>query len=98
MPSPVVQYFEGTIGPDADPLVAAVHRLLTHADTGGIVAAVTTALRPRPRRSAVIPAMRNAANRSRHRAAFCRVMPSSAPICSLVRPAAANSTTRERST
>ena len=32
VPSPVVQYFEGTIGPDADPLVAAVHRLLTHAD------------------------------------------------------------------
>jgi pyruvate,orthophosphate dikinase len=32
VPSPVVQYFEGTISPDADPLVAAVHRLLTHAD------------------------------------------------------------------
>jgi pyruvate, orthophosphate dikinase len=31
-PSPVVQYFEGTLAPDADPLVSAVHRLLTHAD------------------------------------------------------------------
>ena len=32
VPSPVVQYFEGTLAPDSDPLVAAVHRLLTHAD------------------------------------------------------------------
>ncbi|MEP7056069.1 MAG: pyruvate, phosphate dikinase [Actinomycetota bacterium] len=32
VPSPVVQYFEGTLAPDADPLVAAVHRLLSHAD------------------------------------------------------------------
>src|SRR6185436_20056611 len=31
-PSPVVQYFEGTITPQADPLVAAVHRILSHAD------------------------------------------------------------------
>jgi pyruvate,orthophosphate dikinase len=31
-PSPVVQYFEGTIGADADPLVAAVDRLIKHAD------------------------------------------------------------------
>ncbi len=31
-PSPVVQYFEGTIKPDADALVAAVHRLVSHAD------------------------------------------------------------------
>jgi pyruvate, orthophosphate dikinase len=31
-PSPVVQYFEGTLGKDADPLVAAVDRLATHAD------------------------------------------------------------------
>jgi pyruvate,orthophosphate dikinase len=31
-PSPVVQYFEGTLGKDADPLVAAVHRLVSHAD------------------------------------------------------------------
>jgi pyruvate,orthophosphate dikinase len=31
-PSEVVQYFEGTVQADADPLVAAVHRLLTHAD------------------------------------------------------------------
>jgi pyruvate,orthophosphate dikinase len=30
--SPVVQYFEGTIPADADELVAAVHRLVTHAD------------------------------------------------------------------
>jgi pyruvate, orthophosphate dikinase len=33
VPSPVVQYFEGTLAPDAgDELVAAVHRLMTHAD------------------------------------------------------------------
>jgi pyruvate,orthophosphate dikinase len=32
-PSPVVQYFEGELRPDADPLVAAVHRLLSHADS-----------------------------------------------------------------
>ena len=32
VPSPVVQYFEGTIKADADPLVAAVHRVLVHAD------------------------------------------------------------------
>jgi pyruvate,orthophosphate dikinase len=32
VPSPVVEYFEGTLAPDADPLVEAVHRLLTHAD------------------------------------------------------------------
>ncbi|HEX8346640.1 MAG TPA: pyruvate, phosphate dikinase [Actinoplanes sp.] len=31
-PSPVVRYFEGELDPDSDPLVAAVHRLLTHAD------------------------------------------------------------------
>jgi pyruvate,orthophosphate dikinase len=31
-PSPVVQYFEGTLVPDAGVLVAAVHRLVTHAD------------------------------------------------------------------
>ncbi|MEA2674743.1 MAG: pyruvate, orthophosphate dikinase [Chloroflexota bacterium] len=32
VPSPVVQYFEGTLPEDADPLVAAVHRILDHAD------------------------------------------------------------------
>jgi pyruvate,orthophosphate dikinase len=32
VPSPVVQYFEGTIDAAADPLVAAVDRLITHAD------------------------------------------------------------------
>ncbi len=32
-PSPVVQYFEGNLDADSDPLVSAVHRLLTHADT-----------------------------------------------------------------
>ncbi|MCA1823271.1 MAG: pyruvate, phosphate dikinase [Frankia sp.] len=32
VPSPVVQYFEGTLPADADPLVAAVHRFLIHAD------------------------------------------------------------------
>ncbi len=31
-PSPVVQYFEGELGADADPLVAAVDRLVRHAD------------------------------------------------------------------
>jgi pyruvate,orthophosphate dikinase len=31
-PSPVVQYFEGTVTPDSDALVAAVHRLVGHAD------------------------------------------------------------------
>jgi pyruvate,orthophosphate dikinase len=31
-PSPVVQYFEGTVSPESDPLVAAVHRLLGQAD------------------------------------------------------------------
>ena len=30
--SPVVQYFEGKVAVDSDPLVAAVHRILTHAD------------------------------------------------------------------
>jgi pyruvate,orthophosphate dikinase len=33
VPSPVVEYFEGNLAPDADPLVAAVHRLLEHADS-----------------------------------------------------------------
>jgi pyruvate,orthophosphate dikinase len=32
-PSPVVQYFEGEVSADADPLVGAVHRLLDHADS-----------------------------------------------------------------
>src|SRR5262245_6717386 len=31
-PSAVVQYFEGTLSEHADPLIAAVHRLLAHAD------------------------------------------------------------------
>ncbi|MGH8891499.1 MAG: pyruvate, phosphate dikinase, partial [Acidothermaceae bacterium] len=33
VPSPVVEYFEGKIKADADPLVAAVHRIITHADS-----------------------------------------------------------------
>jgi len=33
VPSPVVEYFEGKITSDADPLVAAVHRIITHADS-----------------------------------------------------------------
>ena len=35
VPSPVVEYFEGTLDPDAaqDPLVLAVHRLMAHADS-----------------------------------------------------------------
>ena len=32
MDSPVVQYFEGKVGADHDPLVSAVHRILDHAD------------------------------------------------------------------
>jgi pyruvate,orthophosphate dikinase len=32
-PSPVVRYFEGSLAPDADPLVAAVDRLMGHADS-----------------------------------------------------------------
>ena len=32
VPSPVVEYFEGELAADADPLVAAVHRLIMHAD------------------------------------------------------------------
>ncbi|GAA2372023.1 pyruvate, phosphate dikinase [Dactylosporangium salmoneum] len=31
-PSPAVRYFEGTLSPEADPLIRAVDRLLTHAD------------------------------------------------------------------
>ncbi len=31
-PSPVVRYFEGTLSPGTDPLVAAVDRILSHAD------------------------------------------------------------------
>ncbi|HEY4462004.1 MAG TPA: pyruvate, phosphate dikinase [Streptosporangiaceae bacterium] len=33
VPSPVVQYFEGSVAPESDELVAAVHALMTHADT-----------------------------------------------------------------
>jgi pyruvate,orthophosphate dikinase len=36
--SPVVRYFEGELATDADPLVAAVHRLMGHADTVGRLA------------------------------------------------------------
>ena len=32
VPSPVVEYFEGSLDPASDELVAAVHRLMTHAD------------------------------------------------------------------
>jgi len=32
VPSPVVQYFEGTLAADSDELVAAVHRIMEHAD------------------------------------------------------------------
>ncbi|WP_246002534.1 pyruvate, phosphate dikinase [Allorhizocola rhizosphaerae] len=32
-PSPVVQYFEGTLKPEDDALVESVHRMLTHADS-----------------------------------------------------------------
>jgi len=33
VPSPVVEYFEGSLDPQSDELVAAVHRLITHADS-----------------------------------------------------------------
>ncbi|HVV74749.1 MAG TPA: pyruvate, phosphate dikinase [Mycobacteriales bacterium] len=33
VPSPVVEYFEGNLAVDADPLVAAVDRIIKHADT-----------------------------------------------------------------
>ncbi|HLI42059.1 MAG TPA: pyruvate, phosphate dikinase, partial [Streptosporangiaceae bacterium] len=33
VPSPVVQYFEGSVAPESDELVAAVHALMAHADT-----------------------------------------------------------------
>jgi pyruvate,orthophosphate dikinase len=32
VPSPVVEYFEGSLDPNSDELVEAVHRLMTHAD------------------------------------------------------------------
>jgi pyruvate,orthophosphate dikinase len=32
VPSPVVEYFEGSLDPQADELVSAVHRIMTHAD------------------------------------------------------------------
>jgi pyruvate,orthophosphate dikinase len=32
MPSPVVEYFEGSLDPQSDELVGAVHRLMSHAD------------------------------------------------------------------
>jgi pyruvate, orthophosphate dikinase len=32
VPSPVVEYFEGKLSPNADELVSAVHRIMTHAD------------------------------------------------------------------
>ena len=32
VPSPVVEYFEGSLDPEADELVSAVHRIMTHAD------------------------------------------------------------------
>jgi pyruvate, orthophosphate dikinase len=32
VPSPVVEYFEGSLDPQSDELVSAVHRLMTHAD------------------------------------------------------------------
>jgi pyruvate, orthophosphate dikinase len=33
VPSPVVEYFEGKLDPNSDELVAAVHRIMTHADS-----------------------------------------------------------------
>jgi pyruvate,orthophosphate dikinase len=32
VPSPVVEYFEGSLDPESDELVSAVHRIMTHAD------------------------------------------------------------------
>jgi len=45
-PSAVVQYFEGEMSPDADPLIAAVHRLLDHADAKRRLAVRTNADTP----------------------------------------------------
>lgn len=42
-PSPVVRYFDGELAADADPLVAAVHRLLGHADSRRRLAVRTNA-------------------------------------------------------
>jgi pyruvate,orthophosphate dikinase len=42
-PSPVVRYFDGELAADADPLVAAVHRVLTHADSRRRLAVRTNA-------------------------------------------------------
>lgn len=42
-PSPVVQYFEGTLAPDDDQLVESVHRILTHADSKRRLAVRTNA-------------------------------------------------------
>ncbi|MEV8515761.1 pyruvate, phosphate dikinase [Dactylosporangium sp. NPDC051484] len=42
-PSPVVQYFEGTLDPRSDQLVAAVHRILTHADARRVLKVRTNA-------------------------------------------------------
>jgi pyruvate, orthophosphate dikinase len=43
VPSPVVQYFEGTIDAAADPLVAAVDRIISHADAKRRLAVRTNA-------------------------------------------------------
>jgi pyruvate,orthophosphate dikinase len=43
VPSPVVQYFEGTIDADTDPLVAAVDRIINHADSKRRLAVYTNA-------------------------------------------------------
>ncbi len=45
-PSAVVQYFEGEMSPAADPLIAAVHRLLVHADAKRRLAVRTNADTP----------------------------------------------------
>lgn len=42
-PSPVVRYFEGTLSPAEDPLVQAVHHLITHADSRRSLAVRTNA-------------------------------------------------------
>ncbi|HVT22563.1 MAG TPA: pyruvate, phosphate dikinase [Mycobacteriales bacterium] len=43
VPSPVVEYFEGNLAADADPLVAAVDRIIKHADTKRRLAVRTNA-------------------------------------------------------
>ena len=64
VPSPVVQYFEGELdadADDADELVAAVHRLMAHADGSAAAAGAGQRRHPRGRRAG--PPLRRAGHR-----------------------------------